>query len=314
MTDDQDWPELPLEAWQDTYATLHMWTQIIGKIRLAQMPYLNHWWNATLYVTANGLTTSVMPYGKRAFQIDVDLCNHLVRVSTDRRDERVLPLRAQSVAEFYAALMRALAEFDLDISIDPRPVEVPPRKPLSLDRDHASYDPVYAERFFHALWQAQRVMAEFRGRFLGKASPPHFFWGAFDLATTRFSGRSAPAHGPVPYTPHAIVAEAYSHEVSSCGFWPGTPGFCDEAAFYAYAYPEPSGFSSYPIAPADAHYSKTLGEFILPYAAVRSARDPDAMLLDFLQSTYEAAAETGAWKRDELEHGAAPTARMSRSA
>jgi hypothetical protein len=314
MTREETWPELPLSAWQDTYATLHLWTQIIGKIRMAQAPYLNHWWNVTLYVSANGLTTGVMPHGTRPFQIDLDLCNHQLRVSTDRGAPRVLALSAQCVADFHAELMHGLDELGLQVAIDPHPCELPQRVPFTHDRDHASYDREYATRFFRALWQANRVMSEFRGRFIGKASPVHFFWGAFDLATTRFSGRSAPAHGPVPFTPDYVVREAYSHEVSSCGFWPGTQGFCDEAAFYAYAYPEPSGFSSYPIAPRDAYYSKQLGEFLLPYAAVRSAKDPDATLLEFLQSTYEAAAEAGAWNRAALEHPGAPAARISRSA
>jgi hypothetical protein len=313
MLHDDPWPELPLRAWQDTCETLHMWSQIIGKVRMAQTPYVNHWWNVTLQVSASGLTTGVMPHGSRAFSIELDLVRHCVRIDSSAGERSELPLRAQPVAEFHATLMHALAALDLRVVIRPVPVEVPKRIPFPRDREHASYDRMYATRYQHALLQAQRVMSAFRGRFLGKASPVHFFWGGFDLAATRFSGRPAPVHGPVPFTPDQVVREAYSHEVSSCGFWPGAAGVSD-AAFYAYAYPEPDGFSSYPITPSDAYYSKELGEFLLPYEAVRRAKDPDATLLDFLQSTYEAAAEAGEWNRVELEYVSAPEHGVSRSA
>jgi hypothetical protein len=299
MRNTDAWPPLPLDAWQDTLASLHMWTQIIGKIRLAQAPYANHFWHTTLYVTPQGLTTSAMPYGTRAFQIDLDLCGHRLVIRTDAAEQRSFPLQPRPVAELYALLFRMLAELEIKVSIWPVPVEVADPIPFQKDQ-RSAYDGEQARRFARALWQAHRVLSEFRGRFRGKASPVHFFWGGFDLAVTRFSGRPAPEHPAVPNVPLAIVREAYSHEVSSCGFWPGAPGLGD-AMFYAYAYPEPDGFRTHKVLPREAAYNAQLGEFLLPYDVVRRAADPDAMLLQFLQTSYEAAAEPGSWDRNALE-------------
>lgn len=298
---DETWPRLPLQAWQDTYATLHMWTQIVGKTRLALAPRVNHWWNVTFYVTPRGLTTSAMPHGERTFSVDFDFLDHalLVRASDGRTG--ALPLEARSVADFYGKYMELLRSLGLETRIWPRPVEVERSVPFAEDQEHASYDPLYARRFWRVLTQADRVMQQFRGRFLGKSSPVHFFWGACDLAVTRFSGRPAPRHpGGVPNCADWVMWEAYSHEVSSCGFWPGG-GPVTEPAFYAYAYPEPPGFADFKIQPREAYYSQEMREFLLPYEAVRTAQDPDGMLLAFLQNTYGAAAELGGWDRRALE-------------
>jgi len=295
------WPELPTAAWRETCATLHLWTQIIGKIRLARAPWLNHSWHVALYVTARGLTTSPIPDGVRTFQIELDFIDHLLRISTSDGATRQLALTGQSVASFYASIMATLAELGIHIAIDEMPNELPEPIRFSQDNQHASYDPDAVRRFFQILVNADRVFKQFRTAFLGKASPVHFFWGSFDLAVTRFSGRRAPRHpGGVPHLPDAVACEAYSHEVSSAGFWPGS-GAIDYPAFYSYAYPEPAGFRATRVRPDAAFFSEALGEFILPYDAVRTAPQPDQALLDFLQSTYEAAANAAKWDRDALE-------------
>jgi len=295
------WPELPTAAWRETYETLHLWTQIVGKIRLARTPWLNHSWHVTLYVTARGLTTSAIPDGARSFQIDFDFIDHALRISTSDGTARQFALAGKSVAGFYTAIMADLAELGIDIAINETPNELPDPIRFSQDSRHASYDPDAVRRFFQILRNAERVFEQFRTGFLGKASPVHFFWGSFDLAVTRFSGRRAPRHpGGVPHLPDEVAWEAYSHEVSSAGFWPGS-GAIDYPAFYCYAYPEPAGFRTAPVRPDAAFFSEALGEFILPYDAVRTAAQPDQALLDFLQSTYEAAANSAKWDRNALE-------------
>ena len=295
------WPELPTAAWRETYETLHLWTQIVGKIRLARTPWLNHSWHVTLYVTARGLTTSAIPDGARSFQIDFDFIDHALRISTSDGTARQFALAGKSVAGFYTAIMADLAELGIDIAINETPNELPDPIPFSQDSRHTSYDPDAVRRFFQILRNAERVFEQFRTGFLGKASPVHFFWGSFDLAVTRFSGRRAPRHpGGVPHLPDEVAWEAYSHEVSSAGFWPGS-GAIDYPAFYCYAYPEPAGFRTAPVRPDAAFFSEALGEFILPYDAVRTAAQPDQALLDFLQSTYEAAANSAKWDRNALE-------------
>jgi hypothetical protein len=295
------WPALPLESWQGTKDTLHMWTQIVGKIRLARAAPVNHWWGIVLYVTARGLTTSAIPYGSTVFQIDFDFHEHQLRVQTSDGAARAFPLIARPVAEFYRELMDTLHQLGIRIHIWTRPVEVETAVRFDRDYTHALYDPEYAQRFWRALLQADRVLREFRARFVGKASPVHFFWGGFDLAATRFSGRRAPPHpGGFPNLADWVTRESYSHEVSSAGWWPGG-GLVSEPAFYSYAYPEPEGFAAHPVRPEAAYYHPELREFILPYEAVRRAGDPDRLLLDFLQSTYEGAADTGGWDRPALE-------------
>jgi len=295
------WPELPTAAWRETYETLHLWTQIVGKVRLARTPWLNHSWHVALYVTARGLTTSPIPDGVRTFQIDFDLIEHVLRISTSDGARRQLALAGQSVASFYSAVMADLAELGIDITIDEMPNELPEPIRFSQDNRHASYDPAAVRRFFQMLANADRVFKQFRTGFLGKASPVHFFWGSFDLAVTRFSGRRAPRHpGGVPHLSDDVACEAYSHEVSSAGFWPGS-GAIDYPAFYSYAYPEPAGFRATKVRPEAAFFSEALGEFILPYDAVRIAAQPDQALLEFLQSTYEAAANAAKWDRAALE-------------
>ena len=301
------WPSLPLDAWSDTYATLHLWTQIVGKVRLALSPWINHSWHVTLYVTARGLSTSPIPYGVRTFQIDFDFIAHQLTVQSSDGGVATLTLRPQSVASFYRCLMDEMGKLDLRVDIHTLPNEVV--EPIRFDRDetHRAYDSDYANRFWRVLVQADRVFKSFRTRFIGKCSPVHFFWGAPDLAVTRFSGRRAPEHpGGVPHLPDWVTREAYSHEVSSCGFWAGG-GPVPYAAFYAYAYPEPSGFGQARVRPAAAFYSGDLHEFVLPYDSVREADSPDDALLDFLQATYEAAANLGKWDRATLERDAAPT-------
>jgi hypothetical protein len=295
------WPELPTAAWRETYETLHLWTQVVGKVRLARTPWLNHSWHVALYVTARGLTTSPIPDGVRTFQIDFDLIDHVLRISTSDGVRRQLALAGQSVASFYSAVMADLAELGIDVTIDELPNELPEPIRFSQDNRHASYDPAAVRRFFQMLASADRVFKQFRTGFLGKASPVHFFWGSFDLAVTRFSGRRAPRHpGGVPHLSDAVACEAYSHEVSSAGFWPGS-GAIDYPAFYSYAYPEPAGFRATKVHPEAAFFSEALGEFILPYDAVRLAAQPDQALLEFLQSTYEAAANAAKWDRAALE-------------
>ena len=300
--DANPWPALPLESWAETYATLHLWLQIVGKIRLAQSAAINHSWHATYYLTARGLTTSPIPHGTRTFQLDFDFVDHTLRIES-RDGRETLQLVPQSVASFYGRVMAALASLDLPVHIVAKPNEVP--EPIRFDRDetHRAYDADAANRFWRALAQSDRVLKRFRARFIGKCSPVHFFWGAPDLAVTRFSGRPAPQHpGGVPNLPDAVAREAYSHEVSSCGFWPGG-GPAPYPAFYAYAYPEPPGFAAAPVAPEGSFYSTELREFLLPYDRVRDAPSPDETLLAFLQSTYEAAANLARWDRGALERG-----------
>jgi hypothetical protein len=300
------WPSLPLDAWSDTYATLHLWTQIVGKIRLVQSPWANHSWHVTLYVTSRGLTTSRIPYGVRTFQIDFDFVDHQLRMQSSDGGTGGFPLQPMSVAAFYARLMGEMERLGLPVSIHGKPNEV--ADPLRFEQDevHCAYDPEYSHRFWRILVQADRVFNRFRARFIGKCSPVHYFWGAPDLAVTRFSGRTAPPHpGGIPNLPDWVTREAYSHEVSSCGFWPGG-GPVPYPAFYSYAYPEPAGFPEAPIEPGSAFYSPDLKEFILPYDAVRTAPAPDDSLLAFLQSTYEAAADLDRWDRAALEREPGP--------
>jgi len=296
------WPDLPLAAWQDTFATLHLWTQIVGKIRLVKSPWLNHSWHTTLYVTSRGLTTSPIPAGRRTFELEFDFTAHRLELrSSDGRGEEV-PLRPQTVAAFHALVLDALRRLDIEVRISRKPSEMVDPIPFAEDETHRSYDAEYVNRFWRALVQADRVFKIFRTRFIGKASPVHFFWGAGDLAVTRFSGRRAPEHpGGIPNLPDWVTREAYSHEVSSCGFWPGG-GAIDYPAFYSYAYPAPAGFAEARGGPEGAFYSKDYGEFVLPYDRVARAASPDETLLEFLQSTYEAAATLGAWDRAALEN------------
>jgi hypothetical protein len=297
----EDWPEIPLDAWADTCATLHMWAQIVGKIRLSQSAWLNHSWHSTLYVTSRGLTSSVIPHGSRTFQIDFDFVDHVLVAQTTDGAIFNMPLQPQSVAEFYRQLMDGLERMRVGVRIHGRPNEVPDPIPFARDETHRAYDAEYVHRFWRVLVQSDRVFRIFRGRFIGKCSPVHLFFGALDLAVTRFSGRRAPTHpGGIPNLPDEITREAYSHEVSSCGFWAGG-GAVPYPAYYSYAYPEPPGFAAAGVSPADAYYSQDLREFILPYDAVRRAPSPDAMLLEFLESTYAAAADLAAWNRAELE-------------
>jgi hypothetical protein len=295
------WPELSYAAWKDTGETLHLWTQIVGKVRLALTPWLNHSWHVPLYVTTRGLGTSPIPYGSRSFEIEFDFNQQELQIAADDGAGKTLPLRPGSVAGFYADAMAALAELGISVRIGELPSEIPGAIRFSEDRGHRAYNAEQAHRFWRALVQADRVLKLFRTGFVGKASPVHFFWGSFDLAVTRFSGRPAlPHRGGVPGLADAIVREAYSHEVSSAGFWPGG-GSVEQAAFYCYAYPEPAGFRTSPVRPAGAAFSDALSEFVLPYDAMRQAADPDAALLAFLQSTYEAAANAGRWHRAALE-------------
>jgi hypothetical protein len=294
------WPALPLAEWKDTYDTLHRCTQIVGKIRLALTPPVNHWWNSALYITPHGLTTSSMYYNGQLLQIDFDFISHHLLIITADNPTKTIDLRPCSVAEFYHETMAALRSLGMPVTIWTTPVEVPDRTSFELDNNHTSYDPEYVQRFWRILAQASRVLSDFRSRFIGKVSPIHFFWGAFDLAVTRFSGRKAPSHPGAPYCAPFVMVEAYSHEVSSCGFWPGG-GPVNEPVFYAYSYPEPQGFKEYPIKPKEAFYHTEMKEFLLPYNVVRTANSPDEMILAFLQSTYEAAATCAKWDRNALE-------------
>lgn len=294
------WPELPYEAWNETCSTLHLWTQIVGKIRLARTPWLNHSWQVALYVTTHGLTTSPIPDGARTFTIEFDLLRHHLEIQVSDGQTRRISLRPMAVADFYAAVLAELGSLGIDVTIDELPSEIPGAIAFSRDQSHAAYDPQYVERFAQVLRQGDQVFKQFRTGFLGKNSPVHFFWGSFDLAVTRFSGRRAPLFtGTAPGLRQDVMQEAYSHEVSSAGFWPGGAG--TDAAFYSYAYPTPAGFKDYSVQPPHAFFSEALGEFLLPYAQLRVAKDPAAELLSFLQSTYEAAAVCGQWPRDELE-------------
>jgi hypothetical protein len=298
------WPAIPYEEWKATLATLHLWAQIVGKVRLVQSQWLNHSWHVPLYVTARGLTTSPIPYGARSFEIRFDFLDHQVVIETVDGGVERIELAPRTVADFYRELFARLGALGLDITIRTTPNEIPDAIPFEQDRVHAAYDAEQATRFWRALVQADRVLRIFRSRFIGKASPVHFFWGSFDLAVTRFSGRRAPPHpGGVPNLPDWVAREAYSHEVSSCGFWPGGEAL-PEPVFYSYAYPEPQGFKQARVGPAGAHYNSDLGEFVLPYEVVRRAPSPDGALLEFVQDSYEAAAELGGWDRPALERRA----------
>jgi len=298
------WPELPYAAWKDTRETLHLWTQVVGKVRLALTPWLNHSWHVALYVTARGLTTSPIPWRGGSCQIDFDFIDHVLWVRTSSGQFRQIMLKPTSVAEFYEDVTIALRELSIDVHITTMPCEIADCIPFEQDTVHAAYDADYANRFWRVLLSTSEVFAHFRTGFLGKTSPVHFFWGSFDLAVTRFSGRSAPRHpGGVPHLPNAVAQEAYSHEVSSAGFWPGGGGPIDYAAFYSYAYPAPKGFGAAKVNPAQAFFSKELGEFLMPYDAVRTARDADGALMEFLQSTYDTAADLAKWDRKMLECG-----------
>jgi hypothetical protein len=291
------WPTL--SPWDDTRDTLHLWLQIVGKVRLALEPMINHWWQVTLYPSARGLTTSTMHAGGRGVEIEFDFIDHALHLRTSDGQARQVELEPRSVASFYAAVTGALDDLAVPAAIRPIPTELAHAIPFPDDEEHRSYDADAAQRFWLALLQSQGVMQRFRGRFMGKCSPVHFFWGGADLAVTRFSGRTAPRHpGGVPNCPDWVQHLAYSHELHSCGFWPGGS---EEGSFYAYAYPQPDGFADWPVDPAEAYYDKAMGEFLLPYAAVRSAPDPEAMLMAFCQTTYEAAAELGGWDRPALE-------------
>ena len=289
------WPELPLDAWKDTYATLHMWTQIVGKVRLALSPRVNHWWEVPFYVNAAGLTTSAIPYGDRMFEVQFNFLDQQLQISTSDGHHKALALRPLAVANFYHEFLNALRSLSIEVRIWPMPVEIPNPVRFDLDYEHAAYDPEYARRFWIILTRVVPIFSEFRGRFIGKHSPIHFFWGSFDLASTRFSGRSAPERPGAD----SITREAYSHEVISAGFWPGA-GEVKGAAFYAYAAPEPQGFKSAKVGPAKAFYSP-LGEFLLMYDDVRLGKNPRQDVLEFLQTTYEAGANLANWPRAELE-------------
>lgn len=298
------WPSLPFEAWEETRATLHMWTQIVGKVRLALAPMVNHWWQASLLVTPRGLTTSAMPHGRRLFRIDFDFLDHRLLVETDDGVRRALALEPRSVADFHAELMATLREMALEVRIWRMPVEVKDPIPFDEDHEHVTYDPVSAHRFWRTLSQVDRVLQASRENYLGKCSPPVLFWGALDIAMTFFSGRRAPRHpGGILHLTDRVVREAYSHEVASVGWWPGS-GAVREASFFAYAYPEPAGYRKALIRPRAAYYSEAMSEYLLPYESVRTAPDPDAALRTFVQSTYDAAAELGGWDRAALERAA----------
>ncbi len=294
------WPDLPYAAWRDTLQTVHLWTQIVGKIRLTLTPWLNHSWHVPFYVTTRGIGTSPIPIGTENLELDFDFIGHRLIVRTSRGEENGFPLEPQPVADFHRKLFERLNRLGVSVVIDDMPSEMTGVPPYSQDRAHASYDAEAVHRFWRALAQADRVFKLFRSGFLGKASPVHFFWGSFDLAVTRFSGRTAPKHpGGVPGLPDAVACEAYSHEECSAGFWPGNDAF-PKPAFYSYAYPEPKGYRDRAVT-AGGYFDTTLGEFILPYDAVRTASDPDALLLDFLSTTYAAAADCGGWDRAALE-------------
>jgi hypothetical protein len=302
-----DWPALPLADWADSCATLQLLTQVVGKIRLAHAPMQNHWWQVVLYVTSRGLTTSPMPAGGMSFEITFDFIDHVLRVQTSRGGSGSVPLGPRPVADFYTDLMGRLRALGIETRVWTMPSEIEDAIPFDQDRVHAAYDAAAVTRFWQALVQAERVMQRFRAAFLGKVSPVHFFWGSFDLAVTRFSGRTAPRlESGAPHVAPWVMQEAYSHEVSSAGFWPGNGGF-GQAAFYSYAYPEPAGFAAAPTVPG-AYYDQGLGQHILPYAAVRAAASPDALLLQFLRSSYAAAATLGGWDRTALERAAAEPA------
>jgi hypothetical protein len=293
------WPRLRVADWQETRDTLHMWTQIVGKACLALAPMVNHWWGVTFHVTASGLTSPLLPHRGGGIDFAFDLQRQALRITTTSDERREIALEPRSVADFYREFKGKLSELGVDLPIMGRPVEIPVAIPFEEDEEHASYDAASVTLFWTSLVSANRILTEFRSRFIGKVSPVHFFWGAFDLACTRFSGRTAPRYpGGVPNCPDWVMELAYSHEVSSCGYWPGGDG---EGTFYSYAYPEPEGFQDRVTDPSAAKYDEDLREFVLPYEAVRISSDPDSTLLSFLQSTYEAAAEASSWDRVSLE-------------
>jgi hypothetical protein len=296
LSRDEAWPALPLSEWAATQATLHIWTQMVGKLRLALSPRLNHWWQVPLYVSARGLTTSAIPYRFGNFECEFDFIDHVLRFTTCRNETKTMALAPRSVADFYREFKSTLAALSIDAKIWPTPVEIANPIPFDMDTTHASYDPVYTQRFWRALTTVDALCKEFRARFIGKCSPVHFFWGSFDLAVTRFSGRRAPDRPGAD----AMTREAYSHEVSSVGWWPGNGGF-DAPMFYAYAAPEPPGFADITVLPPEGSYNTRLKEYFLPYHAVRNSADPQRAVLDFFQSTYEAAATNGKWDREALE-------------
>ena len=311
-TNDQEgtqWPALPLAGWHETRDTLHLWTQVVGKTRLALAPHVNHWWQVPLYVSAHGLTTSRIPYQRGGFEVEFDFLHHALRVDTDAGGSWSMPLEPRSVAAFHDEFMRGLRRLGIEVRIWPQPVEIAGAVPFPEDEAHASYDADAVHRFWRALTQADRLLQIFRGGFVGKSSPVHFFWGSFDLACTRFSGRRAPAPpGGVPNLADWVMQEAYSHECSSAGWWPGNVGGpIAEPAFYAYAYPEPPGYPGAAAHPTGARYDDTLHEWVLPYEQVRTAADPDAAVQAFLESTYAAAADLGWWSRSALERLQSPT-------
>jgi len=299
-TNEETWPALPFAEWKETAKTLHMWTQVIGKVRLALTPWTNHSWHVTLYLTARGLTTSPIPFRDRIREIRFDFVSHELRLLMSDGGLKTIPLRSQSVAQFYHAVMDALRSLEIEVQINTTPNEVDPAIPFEKNETDSAYDPEFANRFWRVLLQSDRIFKEFRSEFCGKCSPVHFFWGSFDLAVTRFSGRRAPQHpGGVPHLPDAVTREAYSHEVSSLGFWPGNE-MMPEPIFYSYAYPEPAGFSEAKVEPSFAKYNPQLKEFVLPYEQMRQAESPDAALLDFARSTYDAASTLGSWDRAAL--------------
>ncbi len=295
----ESWPALRVDDWADTRDTLHMWTQIVGKIRMAQAPMINHWWQVPYYVSPRGLTTSSIPHGDQLFDMEFDFVDHQLQVRSSSGDQRRIALEPKSVATFYEEVFATLADMDLEVSIMASPVEVERAIPFPDDTELVSYNPAHVARFWGQLLAADRVLNEFRAHFIGKSSPVHFFWGAMDMACTRFSGNTAPPHpGGVPNCADWVMVEGYSHELASCGFWPGGSA---EGTFYAYAYPEPDGYRDHPVRPTAAYYDTGVNEFLLPYEAVRTSSDPDATLLDFFQTTYDAVAEAAGWDRDALE-------------
>jgi hypothetical protein len=301
------WPELPLAEWRATYATLHMWSQIVGKTRLALAPMENHWWQVALYLTARGLTTSAMPYGGRSVEVQFDFISHQLQIHVSDGSQHSFPLTSMTVAEFFTQYMSALHDLGIEPAIYASPVEVVTAIPFAQDHEHATYDAHAAHQCWSIILNTQRVMKVFRGAFTGKQSPAHFFWGSFDLACTRFSGRRAPRHpGGAPHCPDWVMVEAYSHECSSCGFWPGDENA--QPAFYAYAYPEPQGYAACGVEPAAARYDATAREFLLPYESLRAAPNPDEALLRFFRTTYAAAADLGRWDRTALDRVLDPTA------
>ena len=305
---DAAWPPLPQAAWSDTCATLHLWMQVVGKIRMELTPPINQCWNVTLYPTARGVTTMPMWFGTLSVQIDFDFLDHMLVAETADGGRRQIPLKPMSVAEFYEQVMAALDSLGVPVKIWPVPVEVAQPIPFDQDQTHKAFDAEFAQRFWHVLLQTTRVFTEFRARFTGKVSPVHLFWGALDLACTRFSGRTAPEHPSMPGLADRVTRDAYSHEVSSCGFWPGAPGV--EPFFYSYAYPEPAGYKEFRMEVGQGTYNSAFGEFVLPYEEMRLSANPDATLRGFLQRTYEAAAECGKWDRAALEIGPLPSAAL----